>query len=60
MSRERYKKRQDIFALPDTFWFKYPSLDTVWYNTDMIIAEFVYQTDPAFFMFMGLKTPIFL
>ena len=26
----------------------------------MINAEFVYHTDSAFFMFMGLKTPIFL
>ena len=40
----------------DTVWCKYPSLDTVWCNTDMISAEFVYQTDPAFFMFMGLKS----
>ena len=35
MSRKRYTKRQDIFVLPDTVWCKYPSLDTVWYNTDM-------------------------
>ena len=34
MSRARYKKRKDIFVLPDTFWCKYPSLDTVWFNTD--------------------------
>ena len=34
MSRERYTKRQDIFALPDTVWCKYPSLDTFWCNTD--------------------------
>ena len=27
--------------------------DTVWCNTDMINAEFVYQTNPAFFAFMG-------
>ena len=60
MSRKRYTKRQDIFVLPDTVWCKYPSLDTVWYNTDMISAEFVYQTDPAFFMFMGRKSLIFL
>ena len=53
MSRERYKKRQDIFVLPDTFWCKYPSLDTVWCNTDMMNAEFVYHTDPAFIAFMG-------
>ena len=26
----------------------------------MLNAEFVYHTDSAFFMFMGLKTPIFL
>ena len=34
MSRARYKKRQDIFVLPDTVWCKYPSLDTFWCNTD--------------------------
>ena len=39
----------------DTVWCKYPSLDTVWCSTDMINAEFVYQTDPAFFMFMEAK-----
>ena len=39
----------------DTVWCKYPCLDTVWYNTDMINAEFVYQTDPAFFMFVEAK-----
>ena len=41
MSRARYKKRQDIFVLPDTFWRKYPSLDTVWYNTDRNRLEIV-------------------
>ena len=60
MSRARYKKRQDIFVLPDTVWCKYPSLDTVLYNTDMINAEFVYQTDPAFFVFMRRISPFFL
>jgi len=60
VSRKRYTKRQDIFVLPDTFWCKYPSLDTVWCNTDMINAEFVYQTDPAFFMFMRRISPFFL
>ena len=34
MSRARYKKRQDIFVLPDIVWCKYPSLDTFWCNTD--------------------------
>ena len=34
MSRARYKKRQDIFVLPDIVWCKYPSQDTVWCNTD--------------------------
>ena len=29
-------------------------------NQHMISAEFVYQANPAFFMFTGLKTPIFL
>ena len=42
----------------DTVWCKYPSLDTVWCNTDMINAEFVYQTNPAFFMLIG-KNPCF-
>ena len=60
MSRARYKKRQDKYVLPDTFWRKYPSLDTVWRNTDMINAEFVYHTDSAFFMFMWLKSYISL
>ena len=46
----------DVSPFPDTFWCKYPSLDTVWCNTDMINAEFVYHTDSAFIMFMGLKT----
>ena len=41
---------------PDTFWCKYPSLDTVWCNTDMISAEFVYQANPAFFVFMRPKS----
>ena len=41
MSRKRYTKRQDIFVLPDTFWRKYPSLDTVWYNTDRNRLEIV-------------------
>ena len=44
----------------DTVWCKYPSLDTVWCNTDMINAEFVYQTDPAFFMSIGPKPLFFL
>ena len=39
MSRARYKKRQDIFVLPDTFYFKYPSLDTVWCSTDRTRLE---------------------
>ena len=60
MSRARYKKRQDIFVPPDTIWCKYSSLDTVWYNTDMISAEFVYQTDPAFITFIGQKSPVSL
>ena len=46
--------------LMGTFWCKYPPLDTVWCDTDMISAEFVYQTDPAFITFMGPKSPIFL
>ena len=39
----------------DTVWCKYPSLDTVWCNTDMINAEFVYYTNPAFIIFPGEK-----
>ena len=34
LSRTRYKKKQDKYVLPDTFYFKYPFLDTVWCNTD--------------------------
>ena len=60
MSRKRYTKRQDIFVLPDTVWCKYPSLDTVWYNTDMIIAEFVYQANPAIIAFMRQNSLFFL
>ena len=41
MSRARYKKRQDIFVLPDTVWCKYPSLDTFWCNTDRNRLEIV-------------------
>ena len=40
----------------DTVWCKYPCLDTVWCNTDMINAEFVFQTDPAFIAFIVLKS----
>ena len=29
--------------------------DTVWCNTDMINAEFVYYTNPAFIIFPGEK-----
>ena len=43
-----------------TFWCRYPSLDTVWCNTDMINAEFVYQTNPAFITFMRPKSLFFL
>ena len=39
----------------DTVWCKYPCLDTVWCNTDMINAEFVYYTNPAFIIFPGEK-----
>ncbi len=28
----------------DTFYFKYPSLDTVWCNTDKQQPDFVYRT----------------
>ena len=35
LSRTRYKKKQDKYVLPDTFYFKYLSLDTVWCNIDM-------------------------
>ena len=49
MSRARYKKRQDIFVLPDTVWCKYPSLDTVWRNTDRNRLEmFRFKTIFAF------------
>ena len=55
-SRQKTRRtaRQIVYIISDTFWCKYPSLDTFWCNTDMINAEIVYQTDPAFFMFMGL------
>ena len=46
--------------LLDTVWCKYPFPDTVWCNTDMINAEFVYQANPAFIMFMGQKSLFFL
>ena len=39
----------------DTVWCKYPCLDTVWCNTDMISAEFVCYTNPAFIIFPGEK-----
>ena len=52
MSRKRYTKRQDIFVLPDTFWCKYPSLDTVWCSTDRNRLEmFLFQDDFAFLNF---------
>ena len=37
------------------FWPDLPLIYTVWSYFAMINAEFVYQTDPAFFMFMKVK-----
>ena len=59
LSRTRYKKKQDRYVLPDTFYFKYPSLDTVWCNIDK--AKILSRKWQDFcFVFFILKFSVFI